>query len=93
MSAVTVTLTIGTTCHYWLTPKPVDFVLLDIVHGWIAEDADETSATLTLTLDDSALWDVRMTFLGIPPVEFDGLDVTGGGDLLDLLTAQGWMPL
>lgn len=99
MAAVTVTAKLGATCHYWLTPNPVlnlsgqGLNVLDIVHGWSAEASDQTPTTVTLTLDDSATWNVRMEFRGAPPVVFVGLNVSGGGDLFSLLSAQGWTSL
>jgi len=99
MSLVTVTATIGATCHYWLTPQPQvatdgsGLNVLDIVHGWTAEVADQTPVTLSLDLDDSTTWDIRFEFRNAPPIFFDGLDVTGGGDLFALLSAQGWSAL
>ena len=99
MSAVTVTATLGTTCHYWFTPQAtISFTgaglnRLDIVHGYSAEVTDQTPAAVVFTLDDSALWDVRLDLQGAAPVVFDGLNVAGGGDLFTLLNAQGWIPL
>jgi hypothetical protein len=98
MAAVTVTATIGTTCHYWLTPEPTvaydgsGLNVLDIVSGYSAESADETPASISLDLDDSTTWDIRLVFEGAPPIYFESLDVSGGGDLFELLQAQGWTP-
>lgn len=95
MTAVTVTATVGTTCHYWFTPQTswTDGPnVLDIVNGWSAETSDQTPSDLTFTLDDSALWNIRMDFRGAEPIVFDGLDVSGGGDLFTLLAAQDWAP-
>lgn len=97
MASVTVTATFGLTCHYWIIPQAVfatngDGVFtFDIVHGWAAGLDGPVAASFPL--DDSALWNIRLSFLGAPPVEFDGLDVSGGGDLFELLAAQGWISL
>lgn len=97
MALVTVTATIGATCHYWLTPQPVvsltgnGLSVLDIVHGFA--DGHDSPVALSFSLEDSARWDIHLAFEGAPPVEFTGLDVSGGGDLFSLLTAQGWIHL
>lgn len=99
LAAVSVTAQIGATCHYWFTPEPVwDFTgqgvnVLDSQIGWTAETTDQVAQTVTFNLDDSTLWDVNLSFRGAPPVEFKGLNVSGGGDLFELLNAQGWQPL
>lgn len=99
MSVVTVTLTIGATCHYWLTPQANEDItglgvtVPSIVHGSIGPNSDGTSATLTLALDSSYHWNVALTFRNAPPVYFDGFQPGSGGDLLTLLAAQGWVSL
>lgn len=101
MSIVTVTSTIGTTCNYWFTPQAIvdvsgsgqGVVLPDIVQGWIYESADNTPVVLTLQLDNAYLWDVNMTFAGAAPIVFGTFAPGSGGDLLTLLSAQGWVPL
>lgn len=55
--------------------------------------SDAWPTTLTFPLDDSVLWDLNITFRGAPPIVFQGLNVSGGGDLITLLEAQGWTPL
>jgi hypothetical protein len=99
MAAVTVTAKVGATCHYWFTPKASlslsgqGLNVLDLVHGWSFESADQTPVTLTWTLDDSTTWNVYLSFQGAPPVLFENLNVSGGGDLFGLLSAQGWTSL
>jgi hypothetical protein len=99
MAVVSVTLTVQATCHYWLYPQAsVDLTglgisLPDIVNGQVIEPADETASQLVLELDNSYLWNVDLRFLNAPPILFDGFAPGTGGDLLVLLTAQGWVPL
>jgi hypothetical protein len=95
MSSVTVTATLGTTCNYWITPEPVWNTSgsglelpLGIQSGYVS-----AGDVLTLDLDNSTSWDVYMEFQGAAPVIFPGLNVTGGGDLFELLAAQGWTSL
>lgn len=97
-SAVTVTCTIAGTCHYWLTPQPVQsttgagVLVGDIVHGWIWETTDDTPTVLSLELDSAYAYDVSMSFRGAPPILFDGF-TPANGDMLEQLTAQGWIGL
>jgi len=99
MSLVTITSTIGTTCQYWLTPHAAvsttgaGVVVPDIVHGWLYETSDNTPVTLSVQLDNSYLWDISLHFENAPPIDFDGFVPGSGGDLLTLLTAQGWVSL
>lgn len=89
MAAVTVTASISATCHYSFVPAPImtsGVTVLRPTYGSIHPDY----GSLSVALDDSTVWDVHLTFKGAPPVNFDGLNVTGGGDLFDLLNAQGW---
>lgn len=98
MTAVTVTATINARCHFWLTPQPIasssGVTVLDTVYGWndpnVSFGDGDGTPDLSLPLDDSTTWDIRISFRGAPPVCFDGLNVSGGGDLFELLTAQGW---
>jgi hypothetical protein len=96
MSVQTITAQIGTTAHYWFTPQAVVSLtgagvnVLDIVHGYVSEATDQTPVTLTLLLDNSALWNVYIELQGSSPVVFSGLNVSGGGDLFTLLSSQGW---
>jgi hypothetical protein len=99
VTAVNVNLVVGATCHYWIAPEASESVsglgvtVPDIVHGWIGENPDGSSATLTVQLDNSYTWDVNLEFRDAPPVYFDGFEPGNGGDLLTLLTAQGWVQL
>lgn len=100
MSAiVTVTLTVGTPCDYWVSPKAMEgvtglgVVAPPIVHGSIAPDATGTPVTLTMTLDNGFAWNVALDFRNAPPVYFEGFQPGSGGDLLTLLAAQGWQAL
>lgn len=97
MTAVTVTSPIGVTCHYWLQPQAAvsltgsGVVIPNIVHGQLSANIDGSPATLSLALDDSFLWDVILEFRGAAPIIFEGF-APANGDLLTLLTAQGWCP-
>jgi hypothetical protein len=99
MSAVTVTSTIGASCHYWFTPQAIEsptgggVTAPAIVHGAIYPNTDGTPATLSVALDAAYAWDVDLTFKNAPPVTFQGFQPGTGGDLLELLTAQGWVAL
>lgn len=99
MTVVDVTLTLGATCHYWLTPRAAEdtsgagITVPDIVHGWIAPDDDGTPASITWQLDSAYAWDVTLEMRNAPPVVFSGFEPGSGGDLLTLLAAQGWAPL
>lgn len=98
MPAVTVTCTIAGPCHYWLTPQPIQsttgagVLVGDIVHGWIWETTDGTPTVLSLELDSTYAYDVSLYFRGAPPILFDGF-MPASGDLLEQLTAQGWIGL
>lgn len=86
------------------TGATTDVSVLNIVQGWVSDGTptpygapdgtftETWPTTVTFALDDSVLWDFDISFRGAPPIRFQGLNVTGGGDLLVLLTAQGWTP-
>jgi hypothetical protein len=99
MAVVNVTLTVQTTCHYWVTPQASvsssggGVKLPDIISGYVSEPADQTASVLALELDNGYLWNVDLRFLGAAPVLFDGFAPGAGGDLLVLLGQQGWQPL
>lgn len=95
MTAVTVTLTVGTTIHYWFVPKADEasgFVVPEIVYGWTTENLDGTPSTLSLSLDSDFTYDVRIDGRGVPPVVFPTFKPSDG-ELLSLLSAQGWVSL
>lgn len=95
MSDVTVTLTVGTTVHYWFIPVVAEassIIVPNPVYGWTTPDDGETSTTLSLVLDDGCTWYVRMDFRGAPPITFDSFQPSDG-DLLSQLLAQGWIAL
>ena len=98
MATVTVSSTIGATCHYWFTPKAREDTngagvqVPNIVHGWV-DEYEVGQTVLSLELDNAYLWDVNMTFQNAPPIVFEGLNVGNGGDLLGMLSAQGWQSL
>lgn len=100
MAVVTVSLTIGTTCYYWLTPQAsVDtvggtgLIVGDIISGSVSEPADLTPVVQDFLMDNSFAWDLRLDFRNASPIEFYGFLPGSGGDMLELLTAQGWTPL
>jgi hypothetical protein len=96
MASQTVTASIETTCHYWFTPQAVisdtGVTVAEIVNGWVA-GTEASPTTLSLTLDDSFVWDVALDMENAAPVRFEGLSVTGGGELFELLRVAGWTPL
>lgn len=92
MTAVTVTSPIGATCHYWFSPQAIEasstgVTVPDIIQGWL-----QPGQALSLSLDDAYLWDINMNFRNAPPIVFDGF-APSDGDLLTLLSAQGWEAL
>lgn len=95
MAGSTVTLTVSTTCHFWFSPKAIEDVnglgvtTPDIVHGW-SDGTPDTPSVISVILDDGYEWDVHLSFRNAPPVDFEGLAPGAGGDLLTLLSAQGW---
>lgn len=98
MTAVTVTVSIGTTAHYVLIPKAVEdatglgVTVPDIIYGWTDKGLDGAPSVLTLALDDQYVYDVDMSFRNAPPIVFKGFRPSDG-DLLTELTAQGWVSL
>lgn len=98
MSEVTVTLPIAGTCNYVVTPNAVEgtngqgVVIPDTLRGAVNQSEHETN-TLSLDLDNAFTWDVAITFRGAPPILFEGFQPSNGGDLLTLLSSQGWQSL
>jgi hypothetical protein len=99
MAVVTVSTTVQTTCHYWVSPKAIESTtgagveLPAIVNGVVIPTAQGTPTPLSLSLDNTFTWNVSLDFRGAPPVYFEGFAPGAGGDLLTLLTAQGWVSL
>lgn len=101
MTVVNITSTIGTTCHYTFTPQAIvdvtgsnlGLTLPDIITSWVFEVTDNTPVQLTVPLDNAYTWDVYLRFQGAPPIIFPTFNPGNGGDLLTLLTAQGWVAL
>ena len=98
MTMVTVSSLIGTTCHYWLTPN----AKLDttdgegvevpaIQHGWVTIALDGSPTLLSLSLDSGFTYDVLMDFRNAPPIRFEGFAPGAGGNLIEMLSAQGWV--
>lgn len=100
MALVTVTCSVGTTSHYWLSPRAVldtasglgiELPVGGIQHGWVTVALNGSPTVLSLQLDNSFLYDVRIESRNAPPIFFDGFNPETGGDLLELLAAQGWV--
>ena len=97
MTTVAVTMTVGVTTRYWMAPVADQsttgsgVTAPDIVQGYIYP-ADGATSQMSVQLDPGYDWDVRVSFRNAPPVYFDGFAPGSGGDLLELLTAQGWVP-
>lgn len=47
---------------------------------------------LSVDLDSNYVWDVYLRFRGAAPITFTGFNPGVGGDLLELMAAQGWAP-
>lgn len=98
MTVQTVTLTVGTTCQYWLTPQAIQDITglgveaADIIQDWAPVDSSTGPVTIEFNLDDTFVWDIILTFKNAPPVIFNGYQPVSG-DLLQTLAAQGWTPL
>ncbi len=98
MSTVAVTMTVGATCHYWMAPVAnesaggLGVTAPNIVRGYLFPDANGNPAAMSVQLDPAYLWEVRLAFRNAPPIRFDGFVPGSGGDLITLLTAQGWTP-
>lgn len=99
MAVVNVTLTAGITLHYWLQPQAnfdvtsgagVSRPATGIISGWSAWVDGTSEPQLTFAMDAAFRWDIRLTFRGAEPITFKGFQPGAGGDLLELLTAQGW---
>ncbi len=99
MAVVNVTLTAGVTVHYWFTPQAIFDVSAGngvastgIVSGWSAWVDGTSEPQLTFELDNAFQWDVSLEFRNAEPITFEGFQPGNGGDLLELLSAQGWTP-
>jgi hypothetical protein len=97
MTAQTVTATFTTVCHYTFIPDP-DFSLTGAglqmpayVQGQVL-GAPGSPQVLSVQLDSAWTWDVNLRIQGAPPVQVDGFSAAGGGDLFQMLAAQGWSP-
>lgn len=96
MALQTVTATFETTMSYWLQPvyaySTTSGIEQTVIQSGILYGASTSAASLSLTLDDTFLWNVRLTGQNMPPVEWLGLSVVGGGNLFELLVLAGWVP-
>jgi hypothetical protein len=96
---VTVTITSSAFLNYWLTPQGMEDItglgieLPQMIHGSSSPGADGSSTLTSISLNESFAWDVNIELRGVPPIRFEGLRFSAGGDLLELLAAQGWTPL
>lgn len=95
MTVQTVVATFTTVCHFTFIPEPVisvtgaDFQPPAYVQGYIPGAPDRPLA-LSVQLDDGWTWDVNLRIQGAPPVQVAGFSAVGGGDLFEMLSAQGW---
>jgi hypothetical protein len=96
MTMQTVTATFETTMSYWLQPvyaySTTSGIESELIQSGILYGAPTSSSSLSLTLDDTFLWNVRLTGQNMPPVQWLGLSVVGGGNLFELLVTAGWVP-
>jgi hypothetical protein len=89
----TITLTVSAQCHAdFISQAREDITGLgvtvaDSFIGMVVTD------TLSVDLDSNYLWDVNLRFRGAAPILFEGFNPGAGGDLLTLLSAQGWVAL
>lgn len=96
MTDVTVTMTVGTTIHYMFIPQAAEatmgLTVAPIVYGWSDAQVDGSPTTVSIDLDSDYVYDVRVEARNAPPIVFRAF-TPASGDLLTLLTAQGWVPL
>lgn len=94
MALVTVTMPLDLTCHYWfwpqavLSPSGAGAQAPSFQEGFLYDGV----TPLSVQLDNGYLWDVQLQFRNAEPVNFQGFQPGSGGELLTLLTAQGWTP-
>ncbi len=98
MAVVNVTLSAAATVHYWLQPQAnIDLTtgtgveVPNIVHGWSTQ-VDTQIPEITFVLDADFKWDIHLEFRGAAPIDFFGFQPGAGGDLLEMLAAQGYTP-
>jgi hypothetical protein len=95
---VTITSAVTDSCHFWFTPKANvsttgnGVTVPPIQYGYLFP-VDGTDPMLSVELDPAYTWDIDIRFRNAPPVIFEGFNPGSGGDLLTLLSAQGWIPL
>lgn len=101
MTAQTVWANMATTTSYWFQPIYSISTSTSTSTGGLSQSSIQegivygtpsTSSSISVQLDDDFEWIVQMDIQNGPPVQFVGLDVTGGGNLFELLEAQGWTP-
>jgi hypothetical protein len=96
MTMQTVTAYFETTASYWLQPVYTWSTTSGIqdtnIQSGILYGASTSAAELNVTLDDTFLWNVRVTGQNMPPVIWEDLSVVGGGNLFELLSVAGWVP-
>lgn len=101
MTAVTVSTELNgnVTAHWTFSPIATEdtstgtgISVPGIVRGWANSEGDGTiiANTLSVSLDNAYLWDVDINLRNAPPIRFYGFNPGSGGDLLELLSAQGW---
>lgn len=93
MATVEVTLTLAVTCHYWFMPQAhfdlttgAGITMPDPIHGFLTDGQG-----LDVQMDPAFRWDLSLRFRNADPIYFEGFQPGVGGDLLELLTAQGWV--
>lgn len=98
MATVTITSSVTSSCHFWFTPKAIqsgtgDGVTVPPIEYGFLFPTDGTDPELSVDLDPAYVWDIDIRFRNAPPIIFDGFEPGSGGDLLTLLSAQGWVSL
>lgn len=96
MTMQTVSASFETTVSYWIQPvyglSTASGILESALFSGILYGSSTSAVTLSLTMDDTFLWNVRLTGQNMPLVEWFNLSVVGGGNLFALLEAGGWTP-
>lgn len=93
MADVSITMTVGIQGSFFFLPQAA----IDLTGAGITAPAPingslPSTAPLDIQMDAAYLWDIYIQFKNADPIAFEGFNPGAGGDLLTLLSAQGWTP-